>query len=224
DEALAKGYPVVYGDATSEKVLEAAHIPHAKLMLVTISDLVTSCSVITKARAFHPELRVIGRVASLEHIQELRLLEVRDVVWPYLEAGLEMARLAMNALDMPAMAIHRLSHQSRRAIYAALDAPPPPGTTHPKCTMENHFDLEWVPITHAATLDGRTIREVDLRRTAGATVVGVIRQGGLTVNPDPDFRFAVSDLVAIIGNDEAREEFHRLAGQEVPNPDLGTLL
>ncbi|MBF0296735.1 MAG: cation:proton antiporter, partial [Magnetococcales bacterium] len=214
DEALAKGYPVVFGDATLETVLEAAHIARAKVMLVTIPDLVTSCATIAKARAFNPDLRVIGRVSSLEHIQELRLLEVREVVWPYLEAGVEMARLAMGALNLPAMAIHRLAHQARRSIYAALDTVPPPDATGPKCKMADRFDLEWVPVAHDAAIAGRTILELDLRRTSGATVVGVIRQGELIVNPDAEFRFAAADLAAIIGDDEARNGFNRLAGQE----------
>ncbi|MEE4136029.1 MAG: hypothetical protein V2I32_08125, partial [Desulforhopalus sp.] len=42
------------------------------------------------------------------------------------------------------------------------------------------------------------------------SVVGIIRAGQLVTNPDPAYRFAHDDLVAIIGSASARQKFHCL--------------
>jgi len=42
-------------------------------------------------------------------------------------------------------------------------------------------------------------------------VVGVIHAGVFQANPDPDFRFAGDDRVAVVGNPQEREAFKQMA-------------
>ncbi len=74
---------------------------------------------------------------------------------------------------------------------------------------EHSFDLLWVRIEPGNNLIDRCIGEAEIRKTTGASVVGIIREQLLIANPDVGFRFQSGDLVAIIGSGEARACFHR---------------
>ncbi|MBF0127001.1 MAG: cation:proton antiporter [Magnetococcales bacterium] len=215
EEAVSMGLPVIYGDATREIILQAAGVGKAHMLLVTVADLPTSCATITQARKLNERLAVVSRVSSREHIQELRKIGAPDVVWPHLEAGVEMARYAMALLQMPPSLIHRLATHARRKLYAVMEENHSSGATVEHLReAESLLDLEWVPVNEDARLIGHAIGAMELRKKTGVSVLGVIRQGALTPNPDAGFLFRPGDLAVIIGNQEARAAFHVLAGQK----------
>ncbi|MEO5345066.1 MAG: cation:proton antiporter [Magnetococcus sp. YQC-9] len=206
-----RGTLVLYGDATSPELLHAAGIEKARLVMMTIPDPATSLMVIARVRALAPGMPVVTRATGLEHIEALREVGINDVVWPHLEAGLEMARHAMTLLDFPPTAIHRLTQQVRHESYVDLDAT---GVAFRAMNQlreaEGLFDLEWVAIGHDSQLHGRTLGNSEVRVRTGASVLCILRHGAIHDNPGADFRFAPGDLVAVIGTREARLLFTRM--------------
>jgi CPA2 family monovalent cation:H+ antiporter-2 len=69
---VATGRPAIYGDATRREILEAAHLPEASYLLVTIPDLVTRTLVILAAKEINPDVRIFVRA---RYIQERAWLE-----------------------------------------------------------------------------------------------------------------------------------------------------
>ena len=57
----------------------------------------------------------------------------------------------------------------------------------------------------------RSIGESEIRKTTGASVVGVVRDGQLKPNPDADFILMPEDLIAIIGIEADRKAFFLMA-------------
>jgi K+/H+ antiporter YhaU regulatory subunit KhtT len=55
--------------------------------------------------------------------------------------------------------------------------------------------------------DGKTLGELRIRTTIGASVVGIIRAGGFVANPDGDARLERGDLVAVLGTREQISRF-----------------
>ncbi|MBF0212401.1 MAG: cation:proton antiporter [Magnetococcales bacterium] len=212
ERAKELGMPALYGDATQALVLQAAGLEKCRMLMVTIPDLVTSCAVIARARELHPPVTIMTRVTGLEHIEEVRKLQAPDVVWPHLEAGLEMARHAMVVMGMPASVIHRLALDARREIYASLgdDEPLLSPLEHLRAS-DNLFDLAWVPVQPRSTLENRTIGDLDVRKSSGVSILCVWREREPISNPGPDFCFSAGDLVAIIGPEEARHAFENLS-------------
>ena len=49
---------------------------------------------------------------------------------------------------------------------------------------------------------GRTIRNLDLRKRSGATVIAVSRGGDAEINPGPEFALAPGDAVVLLGSPE----------------------
>jgi K+/H+ antiporter YhaU regulatory subunit KhtT len=52
---------------------------------------------------------------------------------------------------------------------------------------------------------GKTLAELDLRRTTGATVVAVVRGSQTEINPGAEFRLDAEDIVVLLGSPEQIE-------------------
>ncbi len=72
DELKAAGLPVIYGDASSPGVLEAAGLQHARLVLVVVSAAIDVELVVRQVRHMHPALHIVARAARLGQLEALR--------------------------------------------------------------------------------------------------------------------------------------------------------
>ncbi|MEO5353986.1 MAG: cation:proton antiporter [Magnetococcus sp. XQGC-1] len=209
----AAGFPVLYGDATQEIILEAASTRKARMVLITTPDLVTVHLLIAQARQLNPQIFVISQVASEEQIAELGNMGAVDVVWPQAETGMEMARSALTWLQIPPTLIHQLTTKLRQALYASLgdEISTPPAL--PTQEIESLFDLQWVPVGRDSMLAGRSIGAMDIRKNSGVSIVGVVRQGEFSSHPGHEFLLQQGDLIAITGDQDARIAFQNLLEQ-----------
>ena len=53
---------------------------------------------------------------------------------------------------------------------------------------------------------GRTLRELDIRKNTGATVIAIARAGEANTNPGPDFMLQSDDIVVLIGGHKELDE------------------
>jgi len=101
ESVRSEGFPVIYGDAGQEIVLEAATIHRARLLINTVPAVVVSRSIVDLIRRTRPSLKVIARAGSIDEMRMLFESGVAEVVQPEFEAGLEMARQALDYLEVP---------------------------------------------------------------------------------------------------------------------------
>lgn len=214
ETAITAGLPVIYGDATQRVVLQAAQLATARLLLVTVPDWTCSREVITVARRLNASLEVVALAADEEHIRTLLAMHVPDVIWPHLETGLAMARQSLIHLHIPPSVIHRLAMEERHQRYRALGDPRQQRVGE-LLDAAQQFDMEWIPLGRASAMVNRSIGALDIRRKSGVSVVGVVRQEEIHVNPQPEFCFQSGDLVAILGTEEARVAFQLLANENL---------
>jgi TrkA domain protein len=59
-----------------------------------------------------------------------------------------------------------------------------------------------VPIIAGSPYDGRTLGDTRARTRTGASIVAVIRAGGIIGSPRPDFIFHPGDLAVVVGTEE----------------------
>ena len=212
ENAQTDGIPVVYGDATHEIVLEAAEISTARLLVVTTPDVVTARTIITNAKRQNGELRVVARTSDPSFLPIFEEMGVNSVVLPEFEASLEMTRKSLLHFPIPVSEIQNRTESLRQGLFAPFfDQGQGYKTLVQLRSAEHQFDLQWVPLSAGSPLATRSIGGVEIRKKAGASVVGVIRDEKLIANPDAAFRFQVNDLVAIIGTEEARKSFQAMA-------------
>jgi CPA2 family monovalent cation:H+ antiporter-2 len=151
---------------------------------------------------------MIGRLSDPDFFEAFSKLNMTNLVYPKLEAGLEMARQVLLALRFPVTEIHRHTEALRQEFFAnTINLSKPYQTLAQFRSAEQQFDLQWVNVGPHCKLVGQTIGEAEIRKNTGASVVGVLRNDKLEPNPTPQFQFQERDRVAIIGSPEARASF-----------------
>ncbi|MGD9947183.1 MAG: cation:proton antiporter [Desulfobulbus sp.] len=217
EQAKEAGYAVIYGDAAQEIVLEAATTSKAGLLVVTIPGIVVSQNIVTQAQHFNPNIAVVARLSDPDFFSVFSELQVTNLVYPELEAGLEMARQVLLTLNVPVTEIQRQTETLRREYFiCSMSQTKPYQILSQFRSAEQQFDLEWVSLNQQCRLCDLSIGDSEIRKKTGVSVVGVLREDQLEPNPGPQFRLREQDLVAIIGSGEARQNFHRFFFGEAP--------
>jgi len=210
-------YPIIFGDASQSEVLEAAEIGRSRLLLVTTPALVVAQSIVRQARVMNRDLSIVSRADGMEQMKALYAAGVYMVILPELEAGLEIARQALINLGLPATEVARFADEVRHESYRPLyESNPDYKILTQLKNARELLDLAWVSLPQSCGLCGSTIRELDIRKLTGVSVVGVVHPGGFLPNPPADYRFGASDIVAVIGRPEERAAFERLVGTGSP--------
>ncbi len=222
--AKEAGFNVVFGDAGQEVVLEAASASRAVLLVVTTPGVVVSQAIINGVRHLNPKMPVVARLADTEFMEIFTKLQVRDLVYPEFEAGLEMTRQALLHLGLPVQEVHRYTEPLRLEFLQRKedgeDVLQQYRTLAQLRTAEQSFDLEWFKVPENSVLCNQGLAEARIRTQTGASVVGVLRGATMEANPGPDFCLQGKDMVAVIGSSEARAGFHALLarGEERKSP------
>jgi CPA2 family monovalent cation:H+ antiporter-2 len=191
----------IYGDASQETLLEAAHIRQARLLLITAPAIEVVRIIAITARKHNPNLSIIARAHGIEQVRELSEIGIYMVVEPDLEAGLEFGRQTLLNLNISADEISNYSEQVRKDFYAPLydNESEYRVISHLK-NIHNSIDLKWFKIEEGNNIIGKSLRDLELRKIWGVTVVSIVNGGKITNNPDIDYPFQGGDLVGVIGN------------------------
>lgn len=63
--------------------------------------------------------------------------------------------------------------------------------------------LDWLEVEPASPAAGRTIGQLEVRKSTGVTIVTVLRDGEHEPSPGPDFGLEAGDTVVVVGPPEA---------------------
>ncbi len=165
----------VYGNAIDELVLERAGIRRARGLVTTLTTDADNVLVTLTAKQMAPGISVVARVAKIGIESKLRAAGCDHIVSPYEIGGRRMAALLMNADLVQHVDVLLQSRQLELALEQLL--------VHPESPLAGH-----------------TMREVRLRDTTGALVVGLQRPDGqLLFNPKGDDVFQPGDVILAMG-------------------------
>ena len=208
---------VIYGDASSPVVLEAARLQSARLLLVAVSSAIDVETVVRQARRLNPSLPIVARATQLGQLEVLRDLGIHEVVQPEFEAGLEMVRQALLHGDVTATEIARLSDEVRAEHYRPIELPGLPTATLQRLRQLRHVlcDLSWHTLDGASPLAGQTIRASAVRQRTGVSIVALLRGETIVHNLDPDMLLLAGDQLAVFGTVKQRAAFIELLSPPV---------
>lgn len=210
-EAKKAGFPCIYGDASQTVVLEAAEISHARQLLITLPGIIPAQTIVRHVRRIRPDLPIVARCEGQAQMETLHKMGVYMVILPEFEAGLEIARQALQELKIPVSVIQDYSDTIRRELYYPISESREDYNELRQLKLaKDLLELGWVRFCPTSPMVGRSIQELEIRNRAGTSIVGVLREGHFQANPPPDFRFASGDLVAIIGNASQRAAFDEM--------------
>lgn len=110
------GYRTVQGSADRQEVLRAARVPQAGLLVIATGDPVSVELTAQHALDLQPDLDIVARVRARTEGEDLQQMGVQEVVWPEMEAGLEMLRHALSRYRTPDYEVDRVVYQLRERL------------------------------------------------------------------------------------------------------------
>ncbi len=212
-ECKQANFPVIYGDMSQSTVLEVSEIPAARLLLITTPLAITTHTIVNYAHHLNPALHIIARAQGVKQTRELYDIGVYMVVLPEMEAGLEIARQTLLHLEVPAIAIQQYTDAVRRQVYSPIYQS---NEGHELLTkldnIKDMLEISWVALGSGSPLIDKSIKESAVRSRTGASIVGVLREKIFHSNPNAEYALKEGDLVAVVGNQQERNEFKVLSG------------
>ena len=116
DEWRSEGYHTVLGSSDRVEVLRAARVPQAGMLVVTTGDPVSVEMTAFQALQLQPELDIVARVRARSEGEDLQRMGVQEVVWPEMEAGLEIVRHSLSRYQTPEYEVDRVIYQLRERL------------------------------------------------------------------------------------------------------------
>lgn len=179
----------VDGDANDDEVLDAAGISRAQYLITALPDDAANLFVVLSARQLKKDLFIISRASLINSQKKLLLAGANKVIMPDKIGGDHMASLVV----MP-------------DLITFMD----------KLSMEGEhtMNLEEVAIEDFANqVDCNSLRDLDLRKKTGCTIIGYIAPDGeYIINPEADLQLQPKSKVIVLGRPEQirklNEMFH----------------
>jgi CPA2 family monovalent cation:H+ antiporter-2 len=201
----AHGLDIHYGDCTRAAVLEHAGIVRARTFVLAISDAASTRRSVRVARELSPAVRILVRSEYVSEVDELRQLGADEVIPTEFETALALFDRVLSIYDVPEGTVDDLADRMRLESYGFLRSAP--RVSH---RAKNGMQPRACRVPAASPAVGRSIGELRLRSTTGATVVGIRHDGRLVTNPGPDYRFAAGDEVTVVGTPDQQAAVRRL--------------
>lgn len=179
----------VEGDANDDEVLKEAGIDYAQYLIVALPDDAANLFVVLSARQLNKNLFIISRASLVNSQKKLLLAGANKVIMPDKIGGDHMASLVV----MPDL----ITFMDKLSLEG-----------------EHTTNLEEVPIEDFVDqVDCNTLRDLDLRRRTGCTIIGYIAPDGeYIINPEADFPLEPKSKLIVLGRPEQirvlNEMFH----------------
>jgi monovalent cation:H+ antiporter-2, CPA2 family len=199
-----KGQPIFYGDASQEAVLEHVGVKQARILVIVISDPAATKRIIETARRLHPDLYIISRTRFVSEMGALSELGADEVIPEDYEVSTEVLIRVLIKYLIPEEDIERLVDQIRADHYRMLRSLVYPSPTVSDLEIQlSDVDIHVLKVRSGSPATGKSLRELDLRRKYGATVLAIRRDADFIANPSPDEKFQVEDVLVLLGTSDA---------------------
>jgi monovalent cation:H+ antiporter-2, CPA2 family len=205
-----KGEVVLYGDAINVPILQKAHVDSARIILVSVGDLIVSMAIVDRVRQLNKHAFILVRTKHVEDIEELYRIGASQVIPEEFETAIELFERILSNFLLPLKEIENVISRVRDDHY---------GIFYEKTDKVKYNILKEIPnieiialkISKDSILSGKTLHESQLRSQYGVTLVALKRNEKLIEHPAPKTTFLGGDIVYIMGKSEqisnARELF-----------------
>lgn len=195
------GVPILYGDATHAPMLVHAGLRDAAVMVIAISDPRATRRIVAIAREHCRDLPIIVRTRYVSEVDSLERLGATEVIPEEFETSVEIFARVLRRLRVPRNVINLQIEMIRNQSYGMLRGvrleDQPLGqldTILARALTESFLVGENSPAC------GRTIRDLNLRRSTGVTILAVVQDGKATPNPDADSVIRAGDTLVLFGD------------------------
>lgn len=172
-QAEQADYLALKGDATSDEILKAAGIEHARGLVAAVGDDATNTYIVLSARGLRPDLFIEARASGRASEAKMKKAGADRTISPHNVGAHRMAMLAL-----------------RPAVVDFIDTVTSP---HGK-----EFQMENIAIDGSSPLVGLSVAEI--RKRTKTTILAISKESGrLVPNPPDEEIIGESDRLIIIG-------------------------
>lgn len=186
-EKFEKDILFIEGDANEDEVLKEAGIERARYLIAALPDDADNLFVVLSAKQMNSGLFIISRASQISSQKKLRLAGADKVIMPDKVGGDHMAALVVTP-DL-------IDFMDR--ISTVADGSP---------------NLEEVSIDNFRDqIDCKSIRDLDLRKHTGCTIIGYISPSGdYLINPEADLELEPKSKVIVLGRPEQIKKLNEM--------------
>jgi CPA2 family monovalent cation:H+ antiporter-2 len=198
-----RGVRCVFGDASSEHILDAAGVAGAALVVVAVPQVERAYLAVRHVRRRHPDVPILARAHTFTDRDRLTSAGATEVIQPEVEAASTLIRHALRRLDLPRERVLEYLERFRVAMDDALPGAPP-GEALPQ--------IADVLLLEAPRLTDQSLRDSRIRESFGVTVVALTRSNGdVVLHPPPETILRPRDSVRVFGRPDQIDAFRREA-------------
>ncbi len=121
EAARKKGVLTFYGDSSVEATLKQANVEQAKVLAITVPDLIVAEATTRLAHQLNPNLEIITRATETRAVQILKQVGANEVVQPEFEAGVEFIRRTARLYGVGGVELQGLVNGWRTRYYGKKD-------------------------------------------------------------------------------------------------------
>jgi CPA2 family monovalent cation:H+ antiporter-2 len=202
-EERAKGEPIFFGDAAQEAVLRHLHVKEARILVLVINDPAATRRITELARKLNPKIHIIVRTRFVREVEPLFQLGANEVIPEEFETSVEIFSRVMGKYLHPRHEIEKFVSEIRSEGYGMLRSLSRDAAS---CTEFSHClpDIELVSfrVEAGSRIVGRTIGQVEVRKTHRVTILAIRRGSDFLYNPDPHTQLRENDLLIAMGKPE----------------------
>jgi CPA2 family monovalent cation:H+ antiporter-2 len=205
------GDPIDFGDGTRPDILMQAGIQGARVLVIAISDPTATAHIVSQARRLRADLKILVRTRYVSEIERLYSLGADEVIPEEFETSVEIFARVLHEYHVPRNVIALQVELIRKEHYGALRGLRLEG----KRLDELHRYLigattDIISVVEDSPLVGQSLRQIDLRRRTGATVIAAVRDGKPAANVGADFVLQAGDLLVVLGDHKALDDAAQL--------------
>ncbi len=175
EAAVAAGVLCLHGDATEDDVLIEAGIERARTLVTGLPNDAANVFITLTARNLNERLQIIARAEYETTEKKLRQAGANKIVLPAAISARHMVRM--------------ITHPSTADLMDLVAE-----------SAYLEYELDEIDVPEGNDLVGVSVLETEARRRHGLLVVAVRKlDGSMLLNPDPDYRFDIGDIIIIMG-------------------------
>ena len=202
-DAQTKNEPIYYGDAVHESILRSLNIEEARIVVVAISDPVTTRRITRTIREISPKVHIIVRTRYTRELNPLFELGANEVIPEEFETSVEIFTRVLTKYLIPRDEIEAFIADVRSQCYEMLRTPSTVSATYSDLEQHSHdINISTFRIHRGSPLSGKTLAQSELRKRYGVSVVAIKRDSKILPNPGANTLIRTDDVLFVIGTPE----------------------
>ena len=200
-ERQKKGETVIYGDAVNEPILRKAHVDNAKIVIISIGEMIPAMTVTEKVRRLNKHAIILVRTKHILDIEELYKLGADQVIPEEFETTINLFERVLKKYLLPPKEINIAIEKIRKDNYGIFREKAT-GTDFSVIKDIPNIDISALSIHNDSCLIDKSLKELNFRKVYGVTVVAIKRNQKILEHPDPDEIFKKGDIAYVLGKPE----------------------